>query len=68
MDSRVAMSLSFTELRIASLIKNGVTTEGIAKQLHMAESTVRTHRKNIRKKLKINNAQFSLRNYLNSRN
>jgi len=28
---------------------------------------VRTHRKNIRKKLKITNAQFSLRNFLNSR-
>ncbi len=67
MDSRVAMTLSFTQLRIASLIKNGITTEEIARQLHIAESTVRTHRKNIRKKLKINNAQFSLRNYLNSR-
>jgi len=67
MDSRVAMTLSFTQLRIASLIKNGITTEEIARQLHIAESTVRTHRKNIRKKLKINNAQFSLRNFLNSR-
>ena len=67
MDSRVAMTLSFTELRIASLIKNGITTEEIARQLHIAESTVRTHRKNIRKKLKINNAQYSLRNFLNSR-
>lgn len=67
MDSRVAMNLSFTELQIASLIKNGVTTEEIARQLHIAESTVRTHRKNIRKKLKINNAQYSLRNYLNSK-
>ncbi|MDR3566795.1 MAG: response regulator [Syntrophobacteraceae bacterium] len=65
MDSRVAMALSFTELQIASLIKNGVTTDQIARQLHIAESTVRTHRKNIRRKLKINNAQFSLRNYLN---
>jgi FixJ family two-component response regulator len=65
MDSRVAMALSFTELQIASLIKNGVTTDEIARQLHIAESTVRTHRKNIRRKLKINNAQFSLRNYLN---
>ncbi|HYA41788.1 MAG TPA: DNA-binding response regulator [Syntrophobacteraceae bacterium] len=68
MDSRVAMALSSTEVQIASLIKNGVTTEGIARQLHIAESTVRTHRKNIRKKLKINNAQFSLRSYLNARN
>ncbi len=67
MDSRVAMTLSFTELRIASLVKNGVTTEEIARQLHVAESTVRTHRKNIRRKLKINNAQYSLRNFLNSR-
>jgi FixJ family two-component response regulator len=67
MDSRVAAVLSFTELRIASLIKNGITTEEIARQLHISESTVRTHRKNIRKKLKINNVQFSLRNFLNSR-
>jgi len=67
MDSRVAMNLSFTELRIASLVKNGVTTEEIARQLHVAESTVRTHRKNIRKKLKINNALYSLRNFLNAR-
>jgi len=68
MDSRVAAVLSFTELRIASLIKNGITTEDIARQLHISESTVRTHRKNIRKKLKINNAQYSLRNFLNSKN
>ena len=52
MDSRVAAVLSFTELRVASLIKNGITTEDIARQLHISESTVRTHRKNIRKKLK----------------
>lgn len=67
MDSRIAAVLSFTELRIASLIKNGVTTEEIARQLHISESTVRTHRKNIRKKLKINNVQYSLRNFLNSK-
>ncbi|MGB7906811.1 MAG: helix-turn-helix transcriptional regulator, partial [Syntrophobacteraceae bacterium] len=66
-DSRVAMSLSFTELKIASLIKNGITTEEIARQLYIASSTVRTHRKNIRRKLKINNATYSLRNFLSSR-
>ena len=66
-DSRVAMSLSFTELKIASLIKNGITTEEIARQLYIAASTVRTHRKNIRRKLKINNATYSLRNFLSSR-
>ena len=67
MDSRVAMSLSVTELKVASLVKNGITTEEIARQLHIAETTVRTHRKNIRKKLQINHAQYSLRNFLNTR-
>lgn len=66
-DAVVASSLSFTELRIASLIKNGLTSEDIAEQLHISPSTVRTHRKNIRKKLKINNAQYSLKNFLHSK-
>jgi FixJ family two-component response regulator len=66
MDSRIAMTLSFTQMKIASLVKNGITTEEIARQLHIAESTVRTHRKNIRKKLQINRVQYSLRNFLNS--
>ncbi len=67
MDARVATTISFTELRIASLIKNGVTTEEIARQLHISESTVRTHRRNIRKKLNINNAQLNLSKFLNHR-
>lgn len=66
-DAVVASSLSFAELRIASLIKNGLTSEDIAEQLNISPSTVRTHRKNIRKKLKINNAQYSLKNYLHAR-
>jgi FixJ family two-component response regulator len=66
-DGRIASSLSFTELRIASLIKGGLTSEEIARQLHISSSTVRTHRKNIRKKLRINNAGYSLRNFLISK-
>ncbi|MGC9195687.1 MAG: response regulator transcription factor [Syntrophobacteraceae bacterium] len=66
-DSRISAALSFAELKIASFIKNGITTQEIARQRHIAQSTVRTHRKNIRRKLKINNAQFSLRSYLNSK-
>lgn len=65
-DSNLAMILSSAEMRVASLIKNGATTEKIASHLHISENTVRTHRKNIRKKLKIG-AQYSLRNFLNSR-
>lgn len=66
-DAVVASNLSATELRIASLVKNGLTSEEIAGHLNISISTVRTHRKNIRKKLRINNAQYSLRNYLHSK-
>lgn len=66
-DGRIASVLSFTELRVATLIRNDLTTEEIAEQLHISASTVRTHRKNIRKKLKLNNAQYSLKNFLLSK-
>jgi DNA-binding NarL/FixJ family response regulator len=66
-DTKIATSLSFSELRIASLIKNGLTTEDIAKHLHISPSTIKTHRKNIRRKLGINNRQQNLRNYLDSK-
>jgi FixJ family two-component response regulator len=65
-DPDVAMTLSAAELRVASLVKNGVSSEEIARQLHISENTVRTHRRSIRKKLKIN-GQHSLRNFLDSR-
>jgi FixJ family two-component response regulator len=58
--------LSSAEYRIACLIKHGLTAEEIAEHLHISPSTVRTHRKNIRKKLNINNAQYNLRNFLSS--
>jgi FixJ family two-component response regulator len=66
LDFNVAMVLSAAEMRVASLIKNGATTVKIATYLHISENTVRTHRKNIRRKLKIG-TQYSLRNFLNSR-
>lgn len=66
-DAKLAVSLSFAEMRVASLIKSGLSTEDIAEHLHISYNTVRTHRKNIRKKLGINNSHYSLRNYLSSR-
>jgi FixJ family two-component response regulator len=66
-DAKLAGALSFAELRIASLIKSGLSTEDIAEHLHISFNTVRTHRKNIRKKLGISNSQYSLRNFLSSR-
>jgi FixJ family two-component response regulator len=62
--AKLAAALSHAELKIASLIKNGLSTEEIAEYLHVSPSTVRTHRKNIRKKLKLSNSQHTLRTFL----
>ena len=66
LDSAAAAVLSFTELRIASLVKKGITTPEIARHLHISKFTVRTHRRNIRRKLKLHNAQYTQSNFLNS--
>ena len=43
--------LSTREMQIAMMIKNGMTTEHIALNLHLSLETVKTHRRNMRKKL-----------------
>jgi len=53
-------------LRIASMIKNGISSEEIARHLYISPSTVKTHRRNIRKKLNIHNSGMNLRAYLES--
>jgi len=59
--------LSVTELRVASLIKSGLSTGQIAEMLLITPHTVRTHRRNIRKKLKISRSSHNLRSYLMNR-
>lgn len=66
-DTRIAPVLSAAELRIASMVANGLTSEEIAKPLHVSLNTVKTHRKNIRRKLNINHSHYNLRSYLESR-
>jgi DNA-binding NarL/FixJ family response regulator len=63
-DTKILDTLSPTELRIASLIKNGLKTEEIARYLYISPETVKTHRRNIRKKLNLNNSLHNLRHYL----
>ena len=43
--------LSLREVQIALMIRNYMTNEEIAARLHISPETVRTHRRNIRKKL-----------------
>jgi FixJ family two-component response regulator len=63
-ETKLALKLSPTELRVASLIKSGMSTDDIAEHLFISASTVRKHRKNIRKKLRLNNSSYNLKNYL----
>jgi FixJ family two-component response regulator len=63
-DMRIAGNLSSTELRIASMIMNKLTSQEIANQLHISLSTVKTHRRNIRRKLNIQHSGQSLKGFL----
>jgi ATP/maltotriose-dependent transcriptional regulator MalT len=56
--------LTEQEMRVAALIKRGLTSQKISNMLFISEDTVKTHRKNIRKKLKIQNSNINLVSYL----
>ena len=59
--------LSAKEARIAAMIKNKLKSRQIARELNISLDTVKTHRRNIRKKLGIRNDAVNLANYLKSR-
>ena len=59
--------LSNAELRVATMIKNGFTSPEIARLLSISQDTVKTHRKNIRRKLNINNSKINLTTYLRAK-
>jgi DNA-binding CsgD family transcriptional regulator len=56
--------LTVQECRIAMLIAQGLSTEAIAAQLYIAPTTVKVHRRNIRKKLGLVGPQQRLQPYL----
>ncbi|MBI5589075.1 MAG: response regulator [Deltaproteobacteria bacterium] len=60
----LSATLTTAEARVASLIKRGLTSDMIAEHLFVSVDTVKTHRRNIRKKLNITNCQDSLRDFL----
>lgn len=64
--ANVASSLTPSEMRIACMIKNGFTNQEIADQMFISVGTVKTHRKNIRRKLDIRNSSQNLRTFLKS--
>ncbi|MDH4206952.1 MAG: response regulator [Desulfobacteraceae bacterium] len=59
--------LTDQEMRVAVMIKNGLTSQQIGDLLCISLHTVKTHRKNIRKKLKIDSTNINLVSYLKSK-
>ena len=55
--------LTSQELRIVSMIRQGMTNNDIAERLYIAPTTVKTHRRNIRKKLGLAGAKNRLQTY-----
>jgi len=58
------LNLTRTETQIANMIKHGNPTKKIAGILNISPRTVDTHRKNIRKKIGLNQKRANLRSYL----
>ncbi|SLM30639.1 hypothetical protein MTBBW1_2360022 [Desulfamplus magnetovallimortis] len=56
--------LTPTEMKVAVLIRDGETSQQIAERLYISESTVKTHRKNIRNKLNIRQKKMNLSEHL----
>jgi DNA-binding CsgD family transcriptional regulator len=59
-------SLSTQELRVALMVKNAMTSEEIAAHLHISPETIKTHRRNIRRKFGLTSSNQKLRVYLQS--
>jgi len=65
-ESSRQIRLTVTEMKVASLINKGFTSPQIANKLNVSLETIKTHRKRIRKKLKVQNTDVNLASYLNS--
>lgn len=60
-------SLTPKEVMVIDLIKDGQKDKDISEILNMSLDTVKTHRRNIRRKIGINNKKINLRSYLLSK-
>jgi DNA-binding CsgD family transcriptional regulator len=56
--------LSQKEIKIATMIKNGMSSKEISSLMNISLETVKSHRKHIRKKLNISNKKYKLSSYL----
>jgi len=61
---KIISVLTETEMKIAAMVKNKMSTKEIASMMYISLETVKAHRKNIRRKLKIHNTKHKLSEYL----
>ena len=57
-------ALSSREIEICDMIRSGLKNKAIARELRLSLETVETMRKNIRRKLKLQNKEINLKTYL----
>jgi PAS domain S-box-containing protein len=60
------LNLTPTELQVASLVKNGRSSNEIAELMHLSPNTILFHRYNLRRKLGLKQRKVNLRTYLKS--
>ena len=60
----ILQKLTPSERRIAVMVKSGMSSQQISDSLNIAIDTVKTHRRNIRRKLDLGNRKANLRRYL----
>jgi DNA-binding NarL/FixJ family response regulator len=59
------LKLTPTEMKVSQFIQAGSTTKDIAEALNLAIVTIQTHRRNIRRKLDLQNRNMNLYTFLN---
>lgn len=58
------LKLTPSEIQIANLVKQGMTSKQIAKMFNLSRRTIETHRRNIRDKIGLKSKKANLRTYL----
>jgi len=56
-----------TELRVVTLIRDGLNSQDIARHLKVSLATVKSHRKNLRRKLNLRKSSMDLREFLQAK-
>jgi len=66
LEKRIKARLSERERDVLTLILAGIPTREVAKELYVSENTVRTHLRNIYRKLEVPNRQVLLARYFSA--